>query len=199
MTDFFIQLFPMFVATDPFGLVPTFLMLTEHQSPKQRRRTVIQTFLAAAILGTLFAIAGLGLFHLVGMTIADFRVGGGLVFLIVSIRTILNVHQQDDEPEDATAGIVPLATPGIVGPAVISNIVLLAQRFGVVFALGVFFVNLVFAVFLLWYASGIERIVGRGGLQALSKVIAMLLVGIAVSYIRMGILDAVKNAATVLH
>ena len=194
MKDFIIQLFPMFVATDPFALVPTFLMLTQGMSVRKRRSIVTQTFAAAVILGILFAIAGLGLFHLVGMTIADFRIGGGLVFLIVSIRTILGLESVRQAKPDAAAGIVPLTTPGIVGPAVISNIVLLSQRFSVPFAIAVFLVNLIFAVVLLWYASETEKIVGRGGIQAISKVIAMLLVGIAVSYIRKGIVQTIHEA-----
>ena len=192
MTDFLIQLIPMFVATDPFALVPTFLMLTDGLDTKARRRVVFHTLVTGVSLGTLFAVAGLGLFHIVGMTVADFRIGGGLVFLVVSIRTILGVHDEKAGNGDKTVGVVPLATPGIVGPAVISNIVLLSQRFSVGFALSVFLVNLFFAILLLWFASGIEKLIGRGGIQAVSKVIAMLLVGIAVSYIRSGIVEIVS-------
>jgi multiple antibiotic resistance protein len=139
-------------------------------------------------------LAGLWIFQAMGMTLADFKVGGGVVFMIIAIRIILGVEDERPKATDLPlVGVVPLATPAIVGPAVIANVVLLSQQQSVLFSLAVFFANLLFTMLLLYNAPAIEKLIGQKGTLAISKVFAILLVGLAVMFIRQGVYEIVTQ------
>jgi multiple antibiotic resistance protein len=90
-------------------------------------------------------------------------------------------------PEDF--GVVPLGMPLIAGPALITTLLLLAQTptIGVAATLTALVVNLVLVIAALAYSEWFGGRIGRTGLKAISKIIAMLLAAIAVAMIRRGL------------
>jgi multiple antibiotic resistance protein len=189
MLGFIEALIPMFVVCDPFGLVPQLWALTEGQGEHFRKRVAIESCLASLVLGFVFALAGVQVFRVIGITTDDFRIGGGIVFLIMAVRMILGTKGDSlsSSSNDTSISIVPLATPLIVGPAVIANIVLLTQRKGLLFAMGVFTTVLTITAIFLFFSGDIRRVIGEKVGKAVSKIFAILMVGIAVMFIRVGI------------
>lgn len=120
---------------DPFLAIPMFLTLTSDATDAQRRRTARVITLTVFIVLIVAAVAGETILHLFGASLASFRVGGGLVLLLMAFA-MLNaqtgaVRQTPEEARElemqSTIGIVPLAIPLLAGPGAISMVIIAVE------------------------------------------------------------------------
>jgi multiple antibiotic resistance protein len=93
------------------------------------------------------------------------------------------VHKLSPE----TLGAVPIGTPLITGPAVLTTIIILLDSYGVVLTVSSFVINLLIVWITFYYASAISKFLGKAGSKAFSKIASLLLAAIAVMMIRKGI------------
>jgi multiple antibiotic resistance protein len=183
---------PLFVAIDPFGMVPVFLAVTDGMSEQRRRRISFEAVAAATAICLLFMFLGDSLFVFLGVRDYDFRIAGGVLLLVLAIYDLL-VPGKPAVHERETVGIVPLAMPLIAGPATLTTTLVLASRYGyLATALGL---ALNFLLLLACFvASGwVTRVVGLNALRAMSKLVMVLLAAIAVNLIRVGITEAIAG------
>ncbi|HTQ78742.1 MAG TPA: MarC family protein, partial [Thermoanaerobaculia bacterium] len=89
MQDYIESFLPLFVAINVLGILPMYLGLTEDLSPAGRRRLSLQAVATALILAVLVLFAGRLIFTLLGITVNDLRVGGGLILLVLSISNLI--------------------------------------------------------------------------------------------------------------
>ncbi len=193
MKDFLLAFVPIFVAVDPIGLLPIFLNLTEGLDKRQRRAIVLQSFLTALAVAVGFIFLGKAVFRLMGVTEYDFMVAGGvLLFVLATVDLVSGVKFAR---QVATLGAVPLGTPLIVGPAVLTTSLILVDVYGLWETLVSVVVNVGLACVVLLTAEGVERALGRAGSRVVSKVAGLILAAIAIMMIRKG-LTAMLGAAT---
>jgi multiple antibiotic resistance protein len=83
--------------------------------------------------------------------------------------------------------VVPLGTPLIVGPAVLTTLLTLARSQGYALTLLVFGLNLGLVWVALRWAAAVVRVIGEAGTQAMAKVFGLLLAAIGVTLIRRGL------------
>src|SRR5688572_15244717 len=83
--DFFEAFIPLFVAIDPFGMVPIFLAVTAAMTPAQRRRVTFEAVGAATIIALSFMLLGHAIFRFLYITEDDFRIAGGILLLVLAI------------------------------------------------------------------------------------------------------------------
>lgn len=186
---------PIFVAMDAIGTLPIVLGLSEHMMAAERTRMVRQAMITALGLGLGFIALGKIVFFLIGIEVADFLVAGGLILLILAIRELLTERTapQVAAPEDMI-GVVPIGTPLVVGPAVLTTLLLLIDRYSIEGVMGIgvviisFVLNLAIAWLLFAQANRVANFMGKGGLRAASKIAMLLLAAIAVKMIREGVL-----------
>jgi multiple antibiotic resistance protein len=133
-----------------------------------------------------FLFLGQNVFTAVGVSVKDFQIAGGLILFILAARDLTQAEGAPTKlPEDF--GIVPLGMPLIAGPAMITTLLLLVQTQGMAVTLEALAVNLVLIVLAFVCSEWLGRTIGRMGLRAISKIIAMLLAAIAVAMIRRGL------------
>jgi len=187
---FLLAFIPLFVAIDPIGVIPFYLAITGGLDPERRRSVLLQAMATAFGVGAGFVFLGQAIFGYLDITTSDFRVAGGAILLVLSIYDLL-FASESRKPEGENVGVVPLGIPLIVGPAVLTTLVLQADANGRFPALLAFIANLaiVLAVFLL--ARRINKIIGDGGAAAVGKIATLLLAAIAVMMIRRGILEII--------
>ncbi|MGZ9190557.1 MAG: MarC family protein, partial [Nitrospira sp.] len=82
MRPFIESFLPLFVAINPMGIIPLYLSVTENLTAAQRRRLTLQAMVTAVGLAVLILFAGQLIFSLLGITVNDLRVGGGLILLV---------------------------------------------------------------------------------------------------------------------
>ncbi len=183
---------------DPFLAVPIFLALTAARSAEQRMRLV------NAVAVTVFAVlAGSALFGeqlllLVGASLAAFRVGGGLVLLLMALA-MLNaqaggVRQSQDEAKALQSGeltgVVPLAVPLLAGPGAISTTILAAQAGGAAHFAAILACILSVCA-LTWItlrlAAQIGAKLGTTGLNIATRLLGLLLAALAIQTMAEGL------------
>jgi multiple antibiotic resistance protein len=194
LQDFGLTFVPLFVAMDAIGVIPVLLPFTEGMENRARNRVTRLAMLTALGLGLGFIIIGNGIFQFLNIKSADFLVGGGIILFLLSANEILTgkwVSDKDASGAD-TVGIVPLATPLIVGPAVLTTLLILVKQYSVFIVLFSFLVNLGIAWLMFIWANKVANFLGRSGIKAMSKIIALFLAAIAVKMIREGVVQILQ-------
>ena len=199
--DFAISaLLTLFVVVDPVGLTPTFLAIT-HGLPRAARRSVAlrASLIAGAILiGT--ALIGDWLFRMLGISLAAFRIAGGLLLFTIAFEMLFGVRMRREgeaaeqalEEHVRNVAAFPLAIPLLAGPGAITATVLLAGRadgnlirLGVLLAVVALVAVACFVAFI--FAGQIGRLLGMTGNIVLSRLLGVLLAALAVQFVVDGI------------
>jgi multiple antibiotic resistance protein len=187
MESFWLAFIPLFVSVDAIGTLPIFISLTEGIERKRMRFIVIQSIVTALIVGILFLIVGNQLLKVLGITIADFMIAGGILLFLLSVRDLISFEKLHVPPDGEGLGAVPIGVPLIVGPAVLTTGMLLIDQQGYLLTILCMSINVLIAGVLFWFASGISRLMGKTGAKTVSKVAALLLAAFAVMMVRKGI------------
>jgi multiple antibiotic resistance protein len=190
--QFLVAFVSLFIAMDVVGVLPIYLGLVTGLPENDRRRIVVEATLTAAGVALGFLLVGDVLLGLLGVTVADFQVAGGILLLILSIYDLL--HPVAPLRQLGTnMSVVPLGIPLIAGPAVLTTLLLLARTQGYGLTLLAFTINLLLVWAALRWACKIEQAIGEAGARAVAKVSSLLLASIAVTMIRTGITDALSR------
>lgn len=192
ITNILMAFVPIFVAVDAIGVLPIFISLTVGIKKKDRRKIIFQSVVTAGLLAFGFIFLGKGVFKLLGITVSDFMVAGGAILFVISINDILNPIKKSRIPPQAL-GAVPIGTPLIVGPAVLSTSLILMETLGLYPTLISVSVNVILAGIIFLFSDYLIKLLGDAGARALSKVMSLLLGAIAVMMIRKGILEIIAK------
>jgi multiple antibiotic resistance protein len=191
----FIEAFvPLLVAIDPLGLVPLFVSLTSNLDPAARRRVSTQAVLVAAAVTLAFMLVGNELFRLIGITMADFQIAGGVLLLVLAVTDLLLMGKPAIHDAEMV-GLVPLAMPLVAGPATLTTALVLVSRPGLGLSYTVAAIAVAYLILLIvlvrcdWFV----RVIGVHALTALSKLVMVLLAAIAVSFVRNGVVLAMHQ------
>lgn len=191
MDKFLLSFIPIFVAMDAIGVLPFFMGFTESLKLKEKRRILVQSIITAFLIGIVFLFLGKWIFKILGVLVADFKIAGGLVLLAISLRDILT-YEKAHKLSPETMGAVPIGTPLITGPAVLTTIIILLDSYGVFFTVTSFVVNLLITWAIFFYADAISNFLGKAGSKAFSKIASLLLAAIAVMMIRKGCIETIS-------
>lgn len=178
---------PLFVAIDIFWFLPIFTSFTAGMEHKKVRKIIGQSVITALVVSLLFTALGEYIFGQLGITVDDFKVAGGLLLLVLAILEITNVGSKGIITPSETVGVVPLGVPLIVGPAVLTTIIVLVDHYGALPTIIALILNLIVVWAALMGAKRLISFLGDNGVAALSKIMAILLASIAVMMIRLGV------------
>ncbi len=179
---------PIFVAVDAIGVLPIFVSITQELSNEDRKKIIMQSLITAFFVAIGFVFLGRIIFKFLGITIGDFMIAGGCVLFCIAIIDVLGSKKRRRVP-DKDLGTVPLGTPLIVGPAVLTTSLMIISEYGLIPTLISIITNILLAGVIFSLSRGLIRILGAAGAKALSKVMALLLAAIAVMMIRKGIIN----------
>lgn len=181
----------------PFFVVSMFISMTQGQSRAERRSVANRAVFAATVTSLVLYFFGTPLFDLLGITLDSFRVGAGALLFLSAVslvrdgtRTHAKVNQASIEEEREDVAVVPLAIPVIVGPASTGAILVYgAENHGwdQWWALFGMLLALVTILLCLRVANELEKILGKVGLNILSKLTGMVLAALAAQIVMSGI------------
>ncbi|OIO37464.1 MAG: hypothetical protein AUJ72_04515 [Candidatus Omnitrophica bacterium CG1_02_46_14] len=186
LKNFFLAFIPIFVAVDVIGTLPFFISLTHGMARGQKEKLVRNSTATALLVSILFLFIGKLVLLWLGITISDFLVAGGAILFILSIRD-LTAYGKSAKIPDETAGVVPLAVPLIVGPAVLTTSLVLLNSFGIAPTLFSIIINILLCGVILYYSTAISKVLGKAGSHTLSKISSLFLAAIGVMLIRRGL------------
>ena len=184
---------------DPLTAVPTFLAMTARDSPETRRFMARRGAWTCFITLTSFALGGSLIFRLFGITIAAFKIAGGVLIGLNALDMVqARRSQQKETPVEKAegiqkedVGIMPLGVPMLAGPGAISTVMVLAGASkSPVTTIGVY-AAIALTAFLCYVtlaaATGLERRLGQTGMRILTRLMGLVLCAIAVQFIIDGI------------
>lgn len=184
----------LFIIIDPPGLAPLYLALTQGMTDRQRRAIGRRACLTALVLMLVFLFLGEAVLSFVGITMPAFRIAGGVLLFLTALDMLFErrQHRRTQNAEDGAdpghdPSVFPLAIPLIVGPGAITTIILLAGQaesaldFGLIG--GVIVVNLLIVMAFFIAAPRVERVLGRVGINVVTRVLGMLLAALAMQFI----------------
>jgi multiple antibiotic resistance protein len=183
---FLLSIIPIMVAIDAVGVLPLFISLTEQLDPVHRKKVVQNSVLTAFLITISFAFIGQNIFNALGISVADFMIGGGVLLMVFSIFDILRIGDKGIAVSP-TIGVVPLGTPLLAGPATLTTTLILIGNYGYIPVIASLMLNLIFAWFIFDKAEIIIRFMGLNGTKAIAKISSLLMAAIAVKMIRTGI------------
>lgn len=183
----------LFVVIDPIGLAPIFIALTPDMTGAERRRLGLRSLVIAAILLTLFGLAGEAILTGIGISISAFRIAGGLLLFLTALdmlferRTERREGQAEGEGPSHDPSVFPLAMPLLAGPGALATMILLVgenQGAGhVVMVHLMMLAVLAIAMMLFVLATPLARALGRTGTMVVTRLLGMLLAALSVQFV----------------
>ncbi|MEI8349251.1 MAG: MarC family protein [Candidatus Omnitrophota bacterium] len=191
MKNFFLAFIPIFVAVDAVGVLPIFISLTEGLKKKEKTKVILQSLFTATCLALGFIFLGKAIFKFLNITVSDFMIAGGSILFCIAISDIVNPEKKRRIPGQEL-GAVPLGTPLIVGPAVLTTSLIIIEEYGLYPTIASVVANVAIAGLIFSLSGVLIRLIGDAGAKALSKVTSLLLAAIAIMMMRKGIMQLLR-------
>ncbi len=190
----------LFVVIDPVGLAPLYVALTRGMAAPARRRVGIRAIAIAFAVLALFGLGGEALLAAVGISMAAFRIAGGMLLFLTAVDMLFERRQPRREKSAASAeaehdpSVFPLATPLIAGPGALATMILLVgQHPGDYAAQATIYAMMAAALAIVWLlflsADLLERALGATGINVVTRLLGMLLAALAVQFVLTGLAE----------
>jgi multiple antibiotic resistance protein len=191
--------FTLFIAVDPFGLIPVFVLFISKSNVFERRRIIFKTIFTAVIVSVFFIFLGRYILLYLGVSADAFLISGGILLFIISMDLILarpsrsklmSDNMTDMEKEDAS--VFPLAIPMISGPGTIAALMMFSSQaendpFMLVIITVIALAVLFFTMIIMFLSVPIEKILGRTGISVVQRIMGLILSALAVQFIINGL------------
>jgi multiple antibiotic resistance protein len=183
----------LFIILDPLLSVPVFAAMTKGQTTAEIHK---QAFIAVSVAGGLmylFLVFNTAIFTILGLNFPAFQIAGGIILFLLGLQEALGIELGHCKEHTATAAGVVIGTPLLCGPGTITTVMLLSKEYGLLIPFVAITLSLLATWLILYYAEGIQRILGDVVTDIMGKVLGMLVAAIAVKIIASGILAYVAT------
>ncbi len=188
LNNILLAFIPIFVAIDAIGTLPIVISFTHGLDQKDKNRVILQSMLTAMCLAIGFVLVGKLVFRAMGITMGDFMIAGGAILFCLAVLDIVSPVKRRRVP-GSDFGVVPLGTPLIAGPAVLTTSMVAVSEYGLFPTLISVIVNISLAGLMFRFSLLFIKVMGDAGAKAISKVASLLLAAIAVMLIRKGLMS----------
>ena len=181
---------------DPFGNVPLVNAMLAEVAPQRRHRVILRECAIAFVILMAFMFAGRKVLELMHLSETALSIAGGVILFMIAIRMVFAHPEGAFGPQKAGEPlIVPLAVPLIAGPSALATVMLLATREPG--KLGMWAVaitsTMVLATLILLVGDKLQRWLGDRAMQALERLMGLVLTAIAVEMLLGGIREFVEG------
>ena len=190
-----------FVAIDPFALIPIFAGITHGLKANQIKSIYLRATVISFIILFFFSILGHSLLSVMGININSFKIIGGLFLIFIAFEMVFEKRDERrqnladaaiDEVSITSLATFPLAIPLIAGPGSITITMLIAEKSGPdVVSKMINFFPVMLSVFLagicMWLSSKLAETISMSLLSVIQRVFGLLLGALAIEYVISGI------------
>jgi multiple antibiotic resistance protein len=194
------SLITFFVVIDPPGCAPIYAGLSSGASPLQRRSMAIRAVGVASAILFVFALFGEKLLRGLGISLASFRIAGGIMLFLIALEMVFEKRTQRREdraaevaadPEVEDVSIFPMAMPMIAGPGSIATVMLLMARTNgleaTLVVLAAMVTILLLTLVALLAAGPLMRLLGTRIEAVITRLLGVLLAALAVQFVMDGL------------
>ena len=206
--SFATALVTLLVIVDPPGCAPIFASLTAGTTASHRRMMAVRSAAIAWSILMFFALLGKPLLDTLGITLASFRLAGGIMLFIIALEMVFEKRTQRREhraseivasPEAEDISVFPMAIPMIAGPGSIASIMLLTGRAegpvetGVV--LGAMTAVILLTLLALLAAGPLMKLIGAKLEAMITRILGVILAALAAQFVIDGIRQGLPGLA----
>ena len=188
---------------DPVAAIPTYLVITQQESPLERRRTARRACIAMTVLLVVFAASGTALFQAFGITLPAFRTAGGLILWFVAMDMLHGERRTQEGRDEVYEGqikedvaLTPLAIPMLAGPGAISTAIVIAGQARGAVQTAVVYASIVLTGFISYLSLRLgEPLLGRlgkTGIRVVTRIMGLILAAVAVQFVFSGVREAFR-------
>ncbi|MCK3655479.1 hypothetical protein A4G19_06845 [Pasteurellaceae bacterium Macca] len=200
-TAIYLQFFiGLFAIVNPFGTLPIFFSMTQHQYEADRNRTSLHTAIAIGVILLTSLLFGKVILDAFSISLNSFRVAGGALVVSIAMTMIsgkLGEHKQNKEEKNADVSefehiaVVPLAMPIMAGPGAIGSTIVWGTRYNHwVDYLGFGIAIVLFATicyFLFRFAAPLVKRLGKTGSNVITRIMGLILMALGIEIIVAGL------------
>ena len=198
-TDYIKIFVSLFAIVNPLGAIPIFIGLITGIENQERRRivNVVATTVGLILLASLFF--GELILELFGISIHSFRVGGGILLLLISVSMlnakvspITQTHEEAEESRDKESiAVVPLSIPLLAGPGAISTVIIDAHKATGLSHYAIVAIEIILLSLVLWVVLRLSPLISKRisgtGINIFTRIMGLILAAIAVEFIANGL------------
>ena len=192
---------------NPFSTAPLFISLTAGFDTQKRNRQALLGCVYAFFILVVFLLLGSAIIDFFGISIPGIRVAGGLIIAVVGFGMLFprpagnEAATENGAPQRKQSDIAftPIAMPSLAGPGSISVVLsgaehirsIRPQDWQIIYVAVIagMFVTLVLSLIVLRAASSMVKFLGKGGIDAMTRIFGFLLICIAMQFLLTGIAD----------
>lgn len=192
------------VVVEPISLVPLFGALTQGGSRRYQKKMALKATMLSAIIFLVFALLGHQFLAAMGISIAAFKIGGGLLLFLIALDMVFarqsglrstTVREQEEARYRHDISVFPLGFPLIAGPGALATVLLVfgesePELFLYVGLLAVIATVLLITLVLLLLTPRLMNVLGVTGANVISRLFGVILVALAVQYVVDGIRES---------
>jgi Multiple antibiotic transporter len=185
--DVLIMVSQLIAIIDPMGALPLIMSMPNIEQTSVFRRALRIIVIAVPTLLIFFAVAGPYILTAFNISIADFRIAGGIVLLVIGIDTLREgaPRTMGLSPEDYV--FVPIVTPMLVGPGAITSVMLFSTYYGLPEVIVSIAIASLVTYLVIRFGFLIMRVVGVNMLRFIGRFMSLIIMAWAVSLIIQGL------------
>ncbi|MBF0105937.1 MAG: NAAT family transporter [Deltaproteobacteria bacterium] len=192
---------------NPIGAVPLFVTLSQQMSVSDRKKTVKIASLTVCCTLLLVMFCGQAFLNYFGISVASFKVGGGILLLLMAIsmlhgNQLLPKHTEEEAQEAVTKesiAVVPLAIPMLAGPGAISSVILYSNQSNAfhdeLTLVGAILIVSLLTLIILNMGHKIAKALRKTGVNIVSRVMGLIIAAIGVEFICDGLVVLIPGLA----
>ncbi|MDM7273294.1 MarC family protein [Sulfurihydrogenibium azorense] len=197
-----------FAIVDPFGAIPLIISVLKNFSDKEREFIIKKASLYGCFILIFFLFLGNFFVGILGVSIADFQIAGGIILLLISINIIFGQPLKEKiSPEEIplikkleNIALIPVATPILAGPGAMVTAMTVASSQESLLNLLIVAISIVItfliSYFILKASKYIQKLLGEIFLDIVSRMMGIVIMALAVQFIVKGIK---QNFFPILH
>ena len=191
------------VIIDPPGCAPIFASLTRGATVADRRTMAVRSSLIAWAILRFFALLGRPMLHALGISLASFRIAGGIMLFFIAIDMVFERRTErrskraeaiERTPEVEDISVFPMAMPMIAGPGSIASAMLWVSRaetpVHIVIVLAAITVVMLLTLVTLLAAGPLMRLIGDKVEAAITRILGVILAALAAQFV----IDGLKQS-----
>lgn len=192
-----------FVIVNPLTTAFVFMSLTTRMKETEKKEVAYKSTKIATGLFFIFALLGGVIFQLFGITLAAFRIAGGIILFGIAMGMLGNRKNGEEKPKKPEGeiaddiSVIPLAIPFISGPGSIATVMILTSEAPTIYHTGLVFlavlITTVSCYYSMIYSKVIVRYLGDSGKQIVTKLFGLILAVISVQFVINGTADVLLD------
>lgn len=204
----YIKIFTALLAiVNPLGIIPIFVSLTEGMQESERKRIARTASVTVGVVLVAATLIGKPLLSFFGVSIDSFKVGGGILLMLMAISMMQarykhsnqTVEEAAEAEEKESIAVVPIAMPLLAGPGAISTVIIYADLAFRPLHLGMIILSSLLVALVTWLAlktaNPISRMMSRTSINIAVRIMGLLLAAVAVEFIAGGVAKLLPGLA----